>query len=74
MRIYRWYRQLLALEQDMLARTDANKQKELLARLDQIEQSVDNMKVPTSFADQFYVLRGHVDFVRARLLERMATN
>jgi TRAP-type uncharacterized transport system substrate-binding protein len=74
MRIYRWYRQLLALEQDMLARMDAGKQKELLARLDQIEQSVDNMKVPTSFADQFYVLRGHVSFVRARLLERRATN
>ena len=70
MRIYRWYRQLLALEQDMIARMDKNKQKELLARLDQIEQAVDNMKVPTSFADQFYVLRGHVGFVRTRLMER----
>lgn len=70
MRIYRWYRQLLALEQDMIAWMDKNKQKELLARLDQIEQAVDNMKVPTSFADQFYVLRGHVGFVRAKLLER----
>jgi hypothetical protein len=55
MRIYRWYRQLLALEQDMISRMDANKQKILLARLDQIEQAVDNMKVPASFADQFYV-------------------
>jgi len=70
MRIYRWYRQLLALEQDMIAGMDKNKQKELLARLDQIEQAVDNMKVPTSFADQFYVLRGHVGFVRAKLMER----
>ena len=74
MRIYRWYRQLLALEQDMIARMDKNKQKELLERLDQIEQAVDNMKVPTSFADQFYVLRGHVDFVRAKLMERAAAN
>jgi NMT1-like family len=73
MRIYRWYRQLLALEQDMIAGMDKNKQKELLARLDQIEQAVDNMKVPTSFADQFYVLRGHVGFVRAKLLERTTT-
>lgn len=70
MRIYRWYRQLLALEQDMIDRMDTNKQKALLERLDQIEQAVDNMKVPTSFADQFYVLRGHVGFVRAKLLER----
>ncbi len=74
MRIYRWYRQLLALEQDMIARMDKNRQKELLARLDQIEQAVDNMKVPTSFADQFYVLRGHVDFVRAKLMERAAAS
>jgi TRAP-type uncharacterized transport system substrate-binding protein len=72
MRIYRWYRQLLALEQDMLTRMDANKQKELLARLNQIEEAVDNMKVPTSFADQFYVLKGHVGFVRARIMERTA--
>ena len=70
MRIYRWYRQLLALEQDMIAGMDKNKQKELLERLDQIEQAVDNMKVPTSFADQFYVLRGHIGFVRAKLMER----
>lgn len=72
MRIYRWYRQLLALEQDMVNQMDANKQKELLTRLDQIEQSVDSMKVPASFADQFYILRGHVGFVRTRLLERKA--
>ena len=74
MRIYRWYRQLLALEQDMITQMDANKQKELLTRLDQIEQTVDSMKVPASFADQFYVLRGHVGFVRARLLERTAAS
>ena len=65
--------ELLALEQDMIDRTDTSKQKELLARLDQIEQAVNNMKVPASFANQFYVLRGHVDFVRARLLERTTT-
>jgi hypothetical protein len=74
MRIYRWYRQLLALEQDMIDRMDTNKQKELLARLDQIEQAVNNMKVPASFANQFYVLRGHVGFVRARLMERTAAS
>ena len=73
MRIYRWYRQLLALEQDMIDRMDTSKQKELLARLDQIEQAVNNMKVSASFANQFYVLRGHVGFVRARLLERTTT-
>jgi hypothetical protein len=28
---------------------------------------VNNLKVPASFAYQFYALRGHVAFVRARL-------
>jgi hypothetical protein len=27
------------------------------------------MKVPASFADQFYGLRGSIDFVRERLVE-----
>jgi hypothetical protein len=58
----------------MITQTGADQQKELLARLDQIVQTVDSMKVPASFADQFYVLRGHVGFVRARLLERKTTN
>jgi hypothetical protein len=69
MRILRWYRQLLALEQDMLTRVDSDKQKVLLERLDQIEQAVNNMKIPASFADQFYILRGHVIFVRNRLIQ-----
>ncbi len=69
MRIFRWYRQLLALEQEMLTRVNGDKQKVLLERLDQIEQAVNNMKVPASFADQFYVLRGHIIFVRNRLLQ-----
>lgn len=69
MRIFRWYRQLLALEQDMIAGTDAEKLKTLTARLDSIEQAVNTMKISASFADQFYVLRGHIIFVRNRLLQ-----
>ncbi len=72
--IYRWYRALLVLEQDMLASTEPDKRKELLARLDRIEQAVNSMKVPTSFAEQFYVLRGHIVFVRARLKNSGAAN
>ena len=37
---------------------------ELLRRLDEIEASVNQLKVPASFADQFYGLRGHIGFVR----------
>lgn len=71
MRIYRWYRQLLALEQEMLTHVFDGRQTSLLERLDQIEQAVNNMKVPASFADQFYILRGHIIFVRNRLLQNV---
>jgi hypothetical protein len=38
-----------------------------MERLDHIEEAVNRMKVPASFADQFYGLRGHIVFVRTRL-------
>ena len=36
----------------------------LLERIDHIETEVNKMKVPASYGDQFYVLRGHIGFVR----------
>jgi hypothetical protein len=39
------------------------------AKLDHIEHEVNRMKVPASFADQFYGLREHIAFVRGRLLD-----
>ncbi len=67
LRIYRWYRELLALERDMMVRAAPEKREALLGRVDQIEAEVNKMKVPASFADQFYVLRGHIIFVHERL-------
>lgn len=67
-RIYRWYGVLLALERDILARPEPEKREELLKRLDDIEQGVNKLKMPIFFADQFYVLRGHIGFVRDRLV------
>ena len=67
LRLYRWYRALLALERGPLSQMTPAKQEEWLKRLDHIEREVNKMKVPASFADQFYVLRGHIGFVRAGL-------
>ncbi len=67
-RIYRWYGALLALERDVLAHPEPEKHADMLKRLDAIEQGVNSLKVPLSFADQFYVLRGHISFVRERLV------
>jgi len=63
-RIYRWYRALLALERELFKEAESENRQHLLGRLDEIEDAVNKMKVPASFADQFYGLRGHIDFVR----------
>lgn len=42
----------------------------LLDKLDDVEESVNRMKMPLAYAGQFYVLREHIGFVRARLLAR----
>jgi len=70
-RIYRWYGELIALERG-ISRESAEDQAEILRRLDEIEMAVNRMKMPLAFADQFYVLREHIGFVRARLAAGVA--
>ena len=69
-RIYRWYGALMAIERDVL-RATADEREEMRekihSRLDEIEDSVNTIKTPLSFADQLYVLREHVNMVRRRL-------
>ncbi len=67
LRIYRCYRPLLRIERDASGPLTADRVKELLGRLDEIEGNVGRLKVPASFASQFYELRSHITFVRDRL-------
>jgi len=62
--IYRWYRAMLALERDLFNHVPGTGTEDLIRRLDEIEQAVHKMKIPAFFAEQFYALRGHIDFVR----------
>jgi len=70
-RIYRWYGALMAIERDILhGRTSEDREgqrEEIHKRLDEIEDAVNEIKTPLSFADQLYVLREHVNMVRRRL-------
>ena len=68
-RLYRIYGSLIELERDVLDHT-AEDRAALLRRLDAIEQRADTLKLPLGFADQFYVLREHIAFVRDRLAAR----
>jgi hypothetical protein len=67
-RIYKWYGALMALERDMLADQTPERQPEILKRLDDIQESVNNLRTPLAFADQLYVLREHISGVRNRLV------
>ncbi|MGH8780471.1 TAXI family TRAP transporter solute-binding subunit [Paraburkholderia sp.] len=66
-RIYRWYGALIAIERGALSDTSPAERETLLDRLDAIEESVNGLKMPLAYADQFYVLREHIGFVRERL-------
>lgn len=65
-RIYKWYGALISLERGVTSHTK-EEQEQMLRQLDEIEISVNRMKMPLAFADQFYVLREHIGFVRSRL-------
>ena len=73
-RIYRWYQVLLELEREAFKPdVDAARRDELLRHLDHIESSVNRIVIPASFGDLFYSLRGHIDFVRHKLLSHSGT-
>ncbi len=69
-KIHRRYRELLSVEHDFLSERDSKKQDLLRKHFDRIDEAVNKMRIPPSFADQFYGLRGHIDYVRQLLVDR----
>jgi TRAP-type uncharacterized transport system substrate-binding protein len=69
-RIYRWYRDLRQIEDDLGRRGEAGA--DLLERLDKLDVRVERIAVPLSYADELYALRSAIDLVRARLLKLRA--
>jgi TRAP transporter TAXI family solute receptor len=68
-RIHRRYAELMALERVTLQTATDAEREPLRRRLEEIEKAVINLKIPAAFADQVYVLREHIKFVRDRLAE-----
>lgn len=67
-RIYKYYGDLMALERASLEPVDAEQREALIGKLDEIEKAVIAVKMPGAFADQIYILRQHISFVRAQLV------
>ena len=75
-RIYRWYGQLRAVEQELEHAHGARRAEvctQLLKRLDDIEELVNQISIPLAFADALYGLRSHINFVRQRVRTLLAT-
>ncbi len=66
-RIYRRYAQLMAVERDSQNLQGREETQRMLERVNVIERAVINLKLPAKFADEVYILRQHIDFVRARV-------
>ncbi|WP_250474548.1 TAXI family TRAP transporter solute-binding subunit [Caballeronia sp. GAFFF1] len=66
-RIYRYYGALIALERGAMHLSSDDERRALLVELDDIEASLDTLKLPLAYTDALYVLREHIGFVRSRL-------
>jgi len=66
-RIHRRYGELMAVERESLGKLSEERRAALLEQLGQIERAVIARKVPGSHAEQVYLLRQHIGFVRRRL-------
>jgi TRAP-type uncharacterized transport system substrate-binding protein len=66
-RIYKIYGTLIGVEREAMSDPEPAQREALIERVDNIENAVNQMKMPLAYADQFYVLREHIGFVRQRL-------
>jgi hypothetical protein len=73
MKIRRRYRALLRIEEKFMLENDQEKLKELYSQFETIERDVQRMRVKAIFADQFYVLRSHIDYVSRLMASKMGS-
>jgi TRAP transporter TAXI family solute receptor len=71
LKIRRRYRALLHLENRLKNELDPEKFQSMFREFEYIEKEVRNMKVRPAFAEQFYFLRGHIDYVRRLFMQKM---
>jgi TRAP-type uncharacterized transport system substrate-binding protein len=70
-RVYRWYGQLRTVEQ-AIEEVPKDKREEVYAtqleRLNELEEKVNQISIPLSFAEELYDLRSNINFVRKRIM------
>ncbi|MCW8915199.1 MAG: TAXI family TRAP transporter solute-binding subunit [Magnetovibrio sp.] len=62
-RIYRWYKDLIRIEHEVLAAESVITQAQLMEQLTNMRNEVRELNVPLSYSDEVYNLRLHIDQV-----------
>jgi hypothetical protein len=72
-RIYRHYGELRFLEDEVTRDPSPSRIADYMARLDKIEHHVNHLPIPLAYHQEMYVLRSHIDLVRAHISKLPAT-
>jgi TRAP-type uncharacterized transport system substrate-binding protein len=66
-RIFRLYGELRRLEAELVNNAINGSEGNFAEKLDELDRTVSNLKVPVTFSNLVYALRAHIDVVRTRL-------
>jgi archaellum component FlaC len=66
-KIYRWYKQVKAVDLGVQDEQTPERLRTLMAELDRIEGEVKKITTPLPYASQLYDLRLHIELLRERL-------
>jgi TRAP transporter TAXI family solute receptor len=71
-RIYRWYGELSALENEINSHYDPARYSEYMDKIDSVEERANNRPVPVAYTHLRYTLREHINLARASLEKKRA--
>jgi len=66
-KLYRWYEELRSLESEITEKAGSEEISKYHGRLDEIESSINKIRVPVAFFDEVYKLKEHIALVRGKL-------
>ena len=69
-RLYRRYGELIAIERAAFDARSPEERARLVEQLDEFEAGLVRLKLPAWLANELYILRSHIDFVRTHLARR----
>jgi hypothetical protein len=56
-----------SIEREMESQGQGHDADAMIAKLDQLDQRANHLRLPTTYASMLYMLRAHIDLVRDRL-------